>query len=57
MVHHLWQEGGFVVYGCCWASLELSVLGWGPAELMTILYCSNFEAPLTWMGRILYLLL
>jgi hypothetical protein len=51
MVRLLWREGGSVIYGCCWVSTELSVLGPSPVELVTILNCLNFESSHT-TGRV-----
>jgi hypothetical protein len=56
MMWPLWREDGFVLSGCCWASPALTVLGPSPADLVTILYCLNFEIPPTRRGMILYLL-
>jgi hypothetical protein len=51
----LWREDWCVVYNRYWSSSVQSFSGPILTGLATIFYCLEFETPLSWMVRILYL--
>jgi hypothetical protein len=55
MVHPLWWEGGYVIYGCRWDSPLLSWI-WVPQNSWPYFTFSTLRLPPSWRGRILYLL-